>query len=85
MELIDGNAIAAAIITEGSKSASAKRALLHAAGAAIDAVHEQMGHWLRPGRTEREVGADIAGEGYRLRPAAPGPPVCSCSLAFLPV
>jgi Xaa-Pro aminopeptidase len=29
-------------------------------GAAIDAVHERMGDWLRPGRTEAEVGADIA-------------------------
>ena len=30
------------------------------AGAAIDAVHEDMDRWLRPGRTEAEVGADIA-------------------------
>ena len=30
------------------------------AGAAIDSVHAQMGEWLRAGRTEREVGADIA-------------------------
>jgi len=30
------------------------------AGAAIDAVHQRMGRWLRPGRTEAEVGADIA-------------------------
>lgn len=34
---------------------------LREAGAAIDAVHAQMGQWLRPGRTEAEVGADIAG------------------------
>jgi Xaa-Pro aminopeptidase len=33
---------------------------LRRAGAAIDAVHRQVGDWLRPGRTEREVGADIA-------------------------
>jgi len=33
---------------------------LREAGRAIDTVHEQMGKWLRPGRTEREVGADIA-------------------------
>lgn len=33
---------------------------IHAAGAAIDQVHEAMAEWLRPGRTEREVGADIA-------------------------
>ena len=31
-----------------------------AAGAAIDRVHERMAEWLRPGRTEREVGRDIA-------------------------
>jgi len=33
---------------------------IHEAGAAIDVVHNQMGKWLRPGRTEREVGRDIA-------------------------
>ncbi|MEY9967493.1 Xaa-Pro aminopeptidase [Streptacidiphilus sp. MAP12-16] len=33
---------------------------LRAAGAAIDAVHAAMGDWLRAGRTEREVGRDIA-------------------------
>ncbi len=32
---------------------------LREAGAAIDAVHERMGEWLRAGRTEREVAADI--------------------------
>lgn len=30
------------------------------AGAAIDAVHERMADWLRPGQTEAQVGADIA-------------------------
>jgi Xaa-Pro aminopeptidase len=35
-------------------------AFLHEAGAAIDAVHSNMHKWLRPGRTEREVGKDIA-------------------------
>jgi Xaa-Pro aminopeptidase len=30
------------------------------AGAAIDRVHARMGEWLRAGRTEAEVGADIA-------------------------
>ena len=30
------------------------------AGAAIDAVHAAMGDWLRAGRTEAQVGADIA-------------------------
>jgi Xaa-Pro aminopeptidase len=33
---------------------------LHEAGQAIDNVHQQMDKWLRPGRTEREVGRDIA-------------------------
>ena len=33
---------------------------LRAAGRAIDRVHQRMGEWLRPGRTEREVGRDIA-------------------------
>ena len=44
-------------------------AALRAAGAAIDRVHARMGEWLRPGRTEREVGADVArailAEGHR--------------------
>lgn len=35
-------------------------ASLHEAGAAIDEVHSSMHKWLRPGRTEREVGKDIA-------------------------
>jgi Xaa-Pro aminopeptidase len=33
---------------------------LRRAGSAIDRVHGRMGEWLRAGRTEREVGADIA-------------------------
>ena len=33
---------------------------LREAGAAIDVVHRQVPTWLRAGRTEREVGADIA-------------------------
>lgn len=33
---------------------------LRRAGAAIDAVHSRMGEWLRPGRTEAQVGRDIA-------------------------
>jgi Xaa-Pro aminopeptidase len=33
---------------------------LRGAGAAIDRVHSKMGEWLRPGRTEAEVGRDIA-------------------------
>jgi Xaa-Pro aminopeptidase len=38
----------------------AELAALRKAGAAIDRVHARMGEWLRPGRTEAEVGADIA-------------------------
>lgn len=41
---------------------------LREAGAAIDRVHARMGEWLRPGRTERDVGRDIGnailGEGH---------------------
>jgi Xaa-Pro aminopeptidase len=33
---------------------------LRRAGAAIDRVHARVHEWLRPGRTEREVGRDIA-------------------------
>jgi Xaa-Pro aminopeptidase len=33
---------------------------LREAGLAIDRVHARVSQWLRPGRTEREVGADIA-------------------------
>ncbi len=33
---------------------------LREASASIDRVHARMGEWLRTGRTEREVGADIA-------------------------
>jgi Xaa-Pro aminopeptidase len=41
------------------KSATEVEAL-RSAGAAIDRVHARMGQWLRVGRTEREVGRDIA-------------------------
>jgi Xaa-Pro aminopeptidase len=33
---------------------------LRGAGAAIDRVHARVGEWLKPGRTEREIGRDIA-------------------------
>ncbi|WP_316667715.1 Xaa-Pro peptidase family protein [uncultured Propionibacterium sp.] len=33
---------------------------LHGVGEAIDRVHARIGEWLRPGRTETEIGADIA-------------------------
>ncbi len=38
----------------------AEIAALQRAGAAIDRVHAAMADWLRPGRTEAEVGQDIA-------------------------
>jgi Xaa-Pro aminopeptidase len=38
----------------------AEVAALRAAGAAIDTVHQAMGNWLKPGRTEAAVAADIA-------------------------
>jgi Xaa-Pro aminopeptidase len=40
---------------------AAEVAELRAAGAAIDRVHARMAEFLKPGRTERQVGADIAG------------------------
>jgi Xaa-Pro aminopeptidase len=42
------------------RKAPAEVAALREAGAAIDAVHREMALWLRPGRTENAVGADIA-------------------------
>ena len=42
------------------RKSAAEVAALRAAGAAIDRVHAQVPGWLAPGRTEREVGADIA-------------------------
>ena len=39
---------------------AAELAALHAVGGAIDRVHARVPGWLRPGRTEREVGRDIA-------------------------
>lgn len=33
---------------------------LREAGQAIDAVHQRMAEWLRPGRSEHDIGADIA-------------------------
>ncbi|MBV8994659.1 MAG: aminopeptidase P family protein [Pseudonocardiales bacterium] len=39
---------------------AAEVAALAAAGQAIDRVHARMGEWLRVGRTEAQVGADVA-------------------------
>jgi len=44
---------------------------LRKAGAAIDRVHARMGEWLRPGRTEAEVGADIAAAIVTPAPSVP--------------
>ncbi len=43
-----------------ARKTPAEVAALREAGAAIDRVHEQMPRWLRAGRTEHEVAADIA-------------------------
>jgi Xaa-Pro aminopeptidase len=42
------------------RKAPAEVEALRAAGAAIDVVHTEVPRWLRPGRTEAEVGHDIA-------------------------
>lgn len=42
------------------RKSAAEAAALREAGAAIDRVHARVPQWLRAGRTEREVGADIA-------------------------
>ncbi|EXU69837.1 dipeptidase [Streptomyces sp. PRh5] len=42
------------------RKSEAEAEALRRAGAAIDRVHARMGEWLRAGRTEREVGRDIA-------------------------
>ena len=42
------------------RKSAAEIAQLQRAGAAIDAVHARVSEWLRPGRSENEVAADIA-------------------------
>ena len=42
------------------RKSTAEIQALRGAGAAIDRVHARMAEWLRVGRTEREVGRDIA-------------------------
>ncbi len=51
-----GEAIAELRMRKGPDEVAA----LAAAGAAIDRVQRRIGEWLRPGRTENEVAADIA-------------------------
>jgi Xaa-Pro aminopeptidase len=43
-----------------ARKSPAEVAALRAAGEAIDRVHAQVPGWLRPGRTERDVAADIS-------------------------
>jgi Xaa-Pro aminopeptidase len=43
------------------RKTAAEVVALREAGAAIDRVHRRVPAWLRPGRTEREAAADIAG------------------------
>lgn len=52
---------AAALLRElRMRKSAAEVAALRRAGEAIDSVHAEMGQWLRAGRTEREIGRDIA-------------------------
>lgn len=54
-------AVAGSMLTElRIRKDTAEIDALRDAGKAIDTVHERMGEWLRPGRTERAIGADIA-------------------------
>lgn len=55
-QVLGGSIVAELRIRKDADEAAA----LREAGLAIDRVHRRMGEWLRPGRTEREVGADIA-------------------------
>ncbi|MFK3677303.1 M24 family metallopeptidase [Microbacterium sp. NPDC090218] len=62
--------LATPVLREGRMIKDAEEiAELRRAGAAIDAVHRRVPEWLRAGRTEREVAADIAeaivAEGHR--------------------
>lgn len=58
----DADQVAAGAVLRGLRMRKSPREVeaLAAAAAAIDRVHEQVPAWLRPGRTEREVGRDIA-------------------------
>jgi Xaa-Pro aminopeptidase len=54
--------LAGAVLTPlRMRKSTAEVDALRRAGAAIDAVHAAMGQWLRVGRTEAEVAADVAG------------------------
>jgi Xaa-Pro aminopeptidase len=56
-----GQGLAGPLIAEMRiRKDAAEVSALRAAAAAIDQVHRAMGDWLKPGRTEAEVAADIA-------------------------
>ena len=56
-----GQVLAGPVVRElRMRKDAAEIAALREAGAAIDRVHARVGEWLRAGRTEAEVGADIA-------------------------
>jgi Xaa-Pro aminopeptidase len=53
--------LAGAVLRElRMRKSAAEVDALRRAGQAIDRVHQRMAEWLRPGRTEEEVGRDIA-------------------------
>src|SRR5215207_5157016 len=57
----DEQTLAGAVIAPlRMRKSAAEVAALRRAGEAIDRVHARVGEWLRPGRTEREGGRDIA-------------------------
>ncbi|HEY9390741.1 MAG TPA: Xaa-Pro peptidase family protein [Mycobacteriales bacterium] len=55
-QTLAGQVLAGLRITKSPEELAA----LRRAGQAIDRVHERMAEWLRPGRTEAQVGRDIA-------------------------
>lgn len=62
-EAVPGSRLSLAVGMLGDLRASKSAAevtALREVGAAIDRVHQRIGEWLRPGRTENEVAADIA-------------------------
>lgn len=56
----DQRAAGSIVREQRMRKSETELAELRAAGAAIDRVHARMAEFLEPGRTEREVGADIA-------------------------
>jgi Xaa-Pro aminopeptidase len=58
----DADQVSAAVLLESLRvrKSDAEIAALRRAADAIDSVHAEMAQWLQPGRTEREIGVDIA-------------------------